>query len=148
MEDANSGSIVERATRELLAIHDRDRVAHLTTDAEPLLAQLVEPFVSVRDGVVYEVQREATRQTYARYFANATYYECDDLQPPIVRVAQDASIAWMITRMKVSRSQIDAEGNKHEQAFVTAGIMTYERQDGRWMRTASVSTFEGAGGPQ
>jgi len=59
-----------------------------------------------------------------------------------VQVAQDTSIAWMITRTKVRRTYIDGTGSDREQEFVYAGIMTYENQDGRWVRTANVSTFE------
>jgi hypothetical protein len=139
---AAEDSIVETARQELLALHAGDRAAHFATDPAALIAGQSESFISVRDGAIREVTREATRQMFARYFAGATYYEWDDLQPPIVQVAQDASIAWMITRTKVRRTQAVADGRVAEQGFVYAGIMTYERRDGRWVRTANVSTFE------
>src|SRR3954451_4530224 len=137
-------SIVEVARQELLALHAGDRAAHFATDPAALIAAQTEPFISVRDGAIQEVTREATRQMFTRSFAGATYHEWDDLQPPIVHVAQDGSIAWMIVRTKVRRTKVAADGRAEEQAFIYAGIMTYERRDGRWVRTANVSTFEPA----
>ena len=139
-----SGS-VEAAKQELLALHAADRAAHFATDPAALIAAQVEPFITVRDGAIDEVTRAASLERFTDYFAGATYYEWDDLQPPIVQVAQDGSIGWMITRTKVRRTQPDADGNLLEQTFVYAGIMTYERQDGRWVRTANVSTFAAVG---
>lgn len=48
----------------------------------------------------------------------------------------------MITRYKVRRVQKTADGADKEEKFVYAGIMTYEKRDGRWMRVANVSTVE------
>jgi hypothetical protein len=140
-DTAPTSSDVETARRELLAIHAADRAAHFATDAAALIAPQSEPFITVRDGVITEVTREALLQRFTSYFVGATYDEWDDLQPPIVQVAQDGSIGWMITRTKVRRTQADADSTVREQAFVYAGIMTYERRDEGWVRTANVSTF-------
>jgi hypothetical protein len=140
-DTAPASSDVEMARQELLALHAADHAAHFATDAAALIATQNEPFITVRDGVIDEVTREASLQRFTGYFADATYYEWDDLQPPIVQVSQDGSLGWMITRTKVRRTQADADGNAREQTFVYAGIMTYERRDGGWVRTANVSTF-------
>jgi hypothetical protein len=79
---------------------------------------------------------------FTEYFRDAKYYEWDDVEEPIVRVSNDASMAWMITRTKVRRVQKNADGAEKEAKFVYAGIMTYEKRDGRWVRAANVSTVE------
>ncbi len=133
---------IEKAKAELLAIHANDRQAHLATDGEALVAHQAESFIYVGNGAIQRIPREAMRQDFQQYFKNATYYEWDDLEPPIVHVAQDASMGWMIARTKVRRIQMDKSGVTHEREFIYAGIMTYEKQDERWVRTANVSTFE------
>jgi hypothetical protein len=138
----SSQSIIEQARQELLAIHLRDRVAHFATDADALIAPLAESIIDVRNGVVKHLKREDMRQGFKQYFKNATYYEWDDLQPPIVQVSSDGKLGWMITQTKVRRVQIDETGVKHEREFIYAGIMTYEKSDGQWLCTANVSTFE------
>jgi len=45
-------------------------------------------------------------------------------------------------RLKVRRTKKDAAGAEKEEKFVYAGIMTYEKRDGRWIKVANVSTFE------
>ena len=64
------------------------------------------------------------------------------MEEPIVRISKDASLAWMITRVRVRRVQKRASGGDTERKFIYAGIMTYEKRGGRWMRVANVSTFE------
>ena len=51
-------------------------------------------------------------------------------------------MAWMISRTKVRLTKKDDSGNEVERAFIYAGIVTYEKQDGEWIRIANVATFE------
>jgi hypothetical protein len=51
-------------------------------------------------------------------------------------------MAWMIIRVRVRRTQKDAAGKEVEEKFIYAGIMTYEKKGGKWIRVANVSTFE------
>jgi hypothetical protein len=82
------------------------------------------------------------REFFTRYFQGATYYEWDDMEPPIIRISDDASMAWMIVRTQVRRTTRTEESDEErETSFVYAGIMTYEKRDGRWVRVANVSTF-------
>jgi hypothetical protein len=133
---------VEKAKQELLAIHASHRKAHFDTDAQALIANQAESYIYVRDGAIHRTSRDASLEQFERYFENATYYEWDDLEPPIVQVSQDASLAWMITRTRVRRTQTDESGEPRGSEFVYAGVMMYEKRDGQWMYTTNVSTFE------
>jgi hypothetical protein len=134
--------LIEQAKQELLALHARDRQAHFATDADALVAPFAESIIDVRNGAVQHIAREDKCQDFAQYFKNAAYQEWDDLEPPIVRVSQDASLGWVITQTKVHRTQVDESGTTHAREFIYAGIMTYEKQAGYWICTANVSTFE------
>jgi len=51
-------------------------------------------------------------------------------------------MAWMIVRTRVRRTtRLEGSEEERETSFVYAGIMTYEKQDGQWVRVANVSTF-------
>ncbi|MCI0487827.1 MAG: DPP IV N-terminal domain-containing protein [Blastocatellia bacterium] len=129
---------LEREKEELLKLHRKDRRAHFETDAESLLSdQPEEGLISVRNGKISQTKRTDTRKMFEAYFKDAKYYEWDDLEPPIIRISNDASMAWMIVRLRVRRTQADKE-----EKFVYSGIMTYEKRDGRWIKIANVSTFE------
>ena len=132
----------EKEKAELLRLHRAAREAHFKTDVDMLFANSLEERISVSRGKVSRSGRAEGRRVFAEYFRGAKYYEWDDLEEPIIRVSDDASMAWMITRIRVRRVQRDAAGAEREEKFVYAGIMTYEKRGGKWMRVANVSTFE------
>jgi len=132
---------IEREVQALLEMHAESRSAHFATDVEAAIANLTEEQVIVRDGAVRRMSKDDVRQTMTGYFAGATFHEWDDIEPPIVKVSGDASIAWMISNTKVRLTKTGEDGSEFEMAFVYAGILTFERRDGRWVRTTNVSTF-------
>lgn len=140
--NAQKGVDLEREKAELLEIHKGDRRAHFSTDVELLLSRSSDDFITVSEGKVYRVKRAESKAMFDEYFRDATYHEWDDLEPPIVRVSNDASMAWMIVRTKVRRTQKTSTGQEKEESFVYAGIMTYERRDGKWRRVANVTTLQ------
>jgi len=139
-----SGSQVdlEKEKAELLRLHREDREAHFKTDVDLLQRSSPEEFITVSRGKIHRAKKSDERKLFTEYFRGAKYYEWDDVEEPIVRVSRDGSIAWMITRVRVRRTQKGAAGEEKEEKFTYAGIMTYEKLGGRWVRAANVSTFE------
>ena len=135
---------LEKQKAELLRIHRADREAHFKTDVELLQHSAPEEFIAVSSGKIDRIKKADEEKQFREYFAGAKYYEWDDLEQPIIRVSNDGSMAWMITRIRVRRTQRDREGKQVERKFVYAGIMTYEKRDKKWIRIANVSTFEPA----
>lgn len=139
---AEPSADLEKEKAELLRIHKSDREAHLKTDVDRLLENSPEEMVSVGRGKINRSSKDDARKMFTGYFRDAKYYEWDDVEEPIIRISNDASLAWMITRTRVRRVQKKADGAEQEEKFVYAGIMTYEKRDGRWVRVANVSTAE------
>jgi hypothetical protein len=140
--DAQSKVDLADEVEQLLRIHESDRRAHFETSAKRIMEHATDEFISVSDGRVRRTTRAESLQFFEEYFKAAKYYEWDDLEPPIVRVSNDASMAWMIVRTRVRRVQTQSGGQATERRFVYAGIMAYEKRGGRWFRVANVSTFE------
>ena len=133
----------EKQKEELLEHHRKDRRAHFENNAALALSdQVEEGFIYVRNGAIARRNKADFRPMLETYFKNAKYYEWDDLEPPIIRVSDDGSMAWMIERIRVRRTQPSLSGAAKEEKFVYAGITTYERLDGKWLKVANVSTFE------
>jgi hypothetical protein len=139
---AQPSAALEKEKAELLRLHKSNREAHFKTDVDALLENSPEEMISVSRGKINRPSKEDARKMFTGYFRDAKYYEWDDVEEPIVRISNDASMAWMITRTRVRRVQKKADGAEQEEKFVYAGIMTYEKRDGRWVRVANVSTFE------
>jgi hypothetical protein len=133
---------LEKEKAELLRLHQQDRRAHFQTDVDLLLSRHPEEFIAVRDGKIYRPKKADTRKMFTESFKGATYFEWDDLEPPIISVSNDGSLGWIIVHLKMRRTKKDAAGAEKEEKFVYAGIMTYEKRDGRWIKVANVSTFE------
>src|SRR6185312_12793744 len=138
---SETGLDLARERAALLAIHEQDRRAHLTTDPALLLEHAAREFLYVGDGELTRLTHDQVAADFERLFTGATYDAWDDLEPPVVAISDDASMAWMVVRVRVSRRHTDDEGREVERSFVYAGIMTYEKQHGTWVRVANVSTF-------
>jgi hypothetical protein len=139
---AQPSAALEKEKAELLRLHQSNREAHFKTDVDALLENSPEEMISVSRGKINRPSKDDARKMFTGYFRDAKYYEWDDVEEPIIRISNDASMAWMITRTRVRRVQKKADGAEQEEKFVYAGIMTYEKRDGRWVRVANVSTFE------
>jgi hypothetical protein len=132
----------EDADREaLLALHEAARRAHFGADVEAALADHGDEVLILRDGAMDHVPVATIRETLRGYFAGATFHEWDDLNPPIVDVSEDGTLAWMANRLRVRLTRRDENGEQIESTFIYSGILTYRKIDGRWVRTANASTF-------
>ncbi len=133
---------LEKEKAELLRLHKLDREAHFETNVDKLLETSPEEFITVGRGKIVRQSKADERKRFTEYFRDAKYYEWDDLEEPITHISNDASMAWMIVRTRIRRVQKNADGTEKQENVVYAGIMTYEKRDGRWMRVANVSTVE------
>lgn len=127
---------------QLLAMHREVMAAHLRSNPEPLLRNTVPDAVFVRDGELARPTAAEREQRMRSYLGRTRFSEYRDLQPPIVQISQDASLAWIIVQVKAGGIQSDEQGNEHPLEFVSAWIELYEKQQGRWVRTGFVSTFK------
>ena len=139
---ANTKVDLADEVQQLLEIHASDRRAHFETSARQIMEHGTDEFISVSNGKIQRTTRAENLKFFEEYFKGAKYYEWDDLEPPIVRVSNDASMAWMIVRTRVRRAHLQGGGQETERTFVYAGIMVYEKLGGKWVRGANVSTFE------
>jgi hypothetical protein len=133
---------LEAARAELLNTIHRDRLAHYRADPVLLASCTGGAFLSVNGGKVRTITPSGQREMFERVFRGAHYHEWDDVEPPVVRVSDDGSMAWVVSKLKVRRTAPNDTGQPSEQSFDYAGIMVYEKREGRWVKTANVSTFE------
>lgn len=128
--------------RRLLQLHADERRGHFDLDPQLVFGRADDPWLYIRSGQFQRVPREAAMDRLRQSFEGVTYHEWEDLEPPVVRVAADGSMGWIATRVGVRLTRADASGAQQEYSFVYAGIDTYEKRDGDWVRVANVSTFD------
>jgi hypothetical protein len=128
---------LERERAALLDLHASVRRAHFETDVDLLVANDADEWINIRDATIIRRRRDDVVDFFRTYLEGATYHEWDDVEPPIVRVSDDGTLAWMIVRVRVRRTKGD-----RELRFTYAGIETYEKRDGRWVKVVEVGTFQ------
>jgi hypothetical protein len=132
----------EKEKAELLKIHAADRRAHFQTDADLLFSNAADQFTSVSNGKISHPTVAESKARFREVFRDAKYFEWDDMEPPIVKISDDGSMAWMVVRVHVRRTKKNSEGVEKEETFTYAGITTYEKKGQRWVATSNASTFE------
>jgi hypothetical protein len=135
-------SAAREAEREsLLAILESDRQAHLETDAQRLVSNLADTLIDVADGEIERESRGDVEKSFASYLEGAEYHAWDDVVPPIVRMSDDLSMAWVARKVRVERDEPDGQGGMRRTRFTAAWIATYEKRASAWKMTAVASTF-------
>lgn len=126
----------------LLAIHMADRQAHFDTDANALFENTLDTFTWVGNAQIIHISKTDVIKRFEQNFSGVTYSKWDKLEEPIVRISDDGTLAWMITKVEVKRTKQDENGEEVPEEFIYAGIMTYKKVDGKWLKDANVSTLE------
>jgi ketosteroid isomerase-like protein len=132
-------STQERAKLE--EILESQRTAHLELDADRLVEHVAERLVSVDRGVITTQTRDEVRAMFASYFQGATYFAWEDLEPPLIEISADGSLAWVVRRVEADREEPDGAGGRRRRRLVSAFTSTFEKVNGRWRMTTVTSTF-------
>ena len=133
---------VEAEKIALLRIHLIDIHAHLENDVPALMETIPGDFIYVGDGQITRQSRNEIRDFFTGYLDGTEYEKYEDLQVPHAEVSADGTMGWVISQMTATRTEPDGEGGTRSRSFIYAGIMTYEKSGGKWMKVANVSTFE------
>ena len=132
---------IEAAKIELLRIHLIDIQANKEKDVPALIKTIPEEFIHVGGGEVTRQSRDEIRDFFTAYLDGAEYEKYEDLQVPHAEVSADGSMGWVISRLAITRTEPGEAGGTRTRSFTYAGIMTYEKVGGKWMKVANVSTF-------
>jgi len=125
----------------LLRTHLIDIHAHMENDVPALMETIPEEFIYVGEGQVSRQSRDEIRDFFTGYLDGAEYEKYEDLLVPHAEVSADGTMGWVISRIAVTRNELDGKGGTRTRSFTYAGIMTYEKAGGKWMKVANVSTF-------
>jgi hypothetical protein len=75
---------------------------------------------------------------FQSYFDSVTFIEWDDIKPPIVKISDDLTLAYMLVSKRVRLKTKDDQ----EQTTIFAWTSTFRKIKGKWMMTSIASTAE------
>ncbi len=130
------------AVKELKQLLQQERAAHFGKDAKLLVSVFADDFINVDAGKITRPSREESMSGFQAYFDRSEFLEWDDISPPIIRVSQDASMAYVIVHKRVRLKAKNVEGETEEATTIFAWMETYEKQNGQWTLTSVTSTRE------
>ena len=132
----------ERA--ELLRLHGLERETHIEKDAARLVEMFSDDFRNVAGGDVTQPSARESRGRLQAYFDRSTFLAWDDVEPPVVRISRDGSMAYVIVRKLVHVQAPDSTGEPAEERTVFAWTETWEKRNGEWKLTSVTSTDDRA----
>ncbi|MGH7456093.1 MAG: hypothetical protein ACRENG_32365, partial [bacterium] len=130
------------AVKELLQLQQQGRNAHFGKDARLLVSTFADDFINVAAGKINRPTREESIKRLQAYFDRSEFLEWDDISPPLIRVSQDASMAYVLVHKRVRLKAKNEKGDVEEETTIFAWMETYEKQNGQWTLTTVTSTRE------
>jgi hypothetical protein len=128
------------AIRELSELQKKARVAHFTRNANLLVSTFADDFTSISGGKISRPAREASLNRFQNYLNRSTFLEWDDITPPVIKVSDDASMAYVLVHKKVRLTAKNENGTETEETEIFAWIEVYRKIKREWKLVAVVST--------
>lgn len=125
---------------ELYELHKKGREDHFNRDAAAMASGFADDFTNVAHGKISKPTREDSFQRFKNYFGRSTFLEWDDITPPVIKVSDDTTMAYVIVHKKVRLLSKGDDGKTTEQTEVFAWVALYRKIAGAWKLTTVAST--------
>lgn len=130
----------EKATEEILKLHNLQRDHHFNKDSIAFANQLSENFISVNRGVIAQPDKSATLSRYNRYFSTVEFVKWDDVTEPLIRFSEDGTIAYTVVDKIVSVTYQNQSGETVEGETHFAWTAIYKKYGDEWKIDCLTST--------
>lgn len=128
------------AVNELLRMHHRDRAAHFDRDAGYIFSNFADEYFSIGNGRVTSPDRSAGQKRMQAYLDSSIFLEWDDITPPIIRLSNDETLAYVLVNKRVRLLSKNEGGKQQEETEVFAWTTTLRKIAGKWKVTSVTST--------
>jgi hypothetical protein len=140
--EAIAGDNLEEDTAELLRLHEEVLEAHRAGDVDLFFSAQTDTVISGGRGEVRYISEAERRPGMTRYLESAEFEKYQDMIEPIVRVSGDGTLGWVICQIEIVGTRASDTGERVDIDSVWAWIELYEKIDGHWRRTGSVSSMK------
>ena len=125
---------------ELLRMHEEQKTAHLTYNAELMVGDSPERPTTVQRGSVVKRTRAEDLARFKAYFGSFKFLEWEDIVPPVIKISKDGTMATKIVQKRVRGSSKDKDGKEITEHVVYAWLEVLEKIDGKWRLVTIAST--------
>lgn len=132
-------------TAELLRLHEQQKTAHLTYNAELFIEMFAENLTQLQRGNAVTRTRGENLARFKNYFSTFKFQEWEDIKPPLIKISKDGTMATIAVQKSVKGTYKNDKGEDESDHTIFAWLEVWEKIDGTWKVTTVAST-EKAGG--
>lgn len=125
---------------ELLRLHEEQKTAHLSYDADKFIAMFADKVTQLQNGRVLNHSPVESLERFKKYFASYRFKEWEDTAPPVIKISKDGTLAYKIVQKRVRGTYTYDDGKKEDDHTVFAWMEVWEKINGKWKVTAVAST--------
>ncbi|MBX3244481.1 MAG: DUF4440 domain-containing protein [Acidobacteria bacterium] len=137
---ATEAQVRKKDMAELLRLHEQQKTAHLTNNAELFIEMFAEHFMQLQRGNAAERGKADSLERFRTYFANYKFLEWEDIKPPVIKISKDGTMATKIVQKRVRGTYTYEDGKVEDDHTIFAWLEVWEKIKGKWKVTAIAST--------
>lgn len=125
---------------ELMRLHEQQKTAHLTYDAELFIGMFAENLTQLQRGNAVTRTKAENLARFKSYFSTFKFQEWEDIKPPVIKIAKDGSMATITVQKSVKGTYKNDKGEDESDHTIFAWLEVWEKIDGNWKVTTVAST--------
>lgn len=125
---------------ELLRLHEQQKTAHLTYNAELFIEMFAENLTQLQRGNAANRTKAENLARFRSYFSGFKFSEWEDIKPPVIKISKDGTLATKIVQKSVKGTYKNEKGEDESDHTIFAWLEVWEKIDGKWKVSAIAST--------
>ncbi len=125
---------------ELMRLHEQQKTAHLTYNAELFVEMFAENLTQLQRGNISTRTKAENLARFKNYFSNFKFIEWENLKPPVVKISKDGTMATIIVQKRVRGTYKNDKGEEILDQTDFAWLEVWEKIDGKWKLITVAST--------
>ncbi|HKO81971.1 MAG TPA: hypothetical protein VJU78_16305 [Chitinophagaceae bacterium] len=137
---SNDGFDRQKEIKAIKSLLQQERKAHFERNTELFMSEFADSMISVNKGKVSVATPEENKKRIRAYFGSVEFIKWDDVAEPIIRLADDGSLAYAVVQKQVILSRTDSLGKPFIDTTGYAWVSVYRKQKGEWKVECNAST--------
>lgn len=129
---------------ELLRLHEQQKTAHLTYNAELFIEMFAENLTQIQRGNSVTRTKGENLARFKQYFSGFKFQEWEDMAPPVIKISKDGTLATISVKKSVKGTYKNEKGEDEADHTIFAWLEVWEKIDGKW-KVSTVASTERSG---
>jgi hypothetical protein len=119
-------------------MHEQVLEAHRQNNVEMWNSLEADTLTVASRGMLMQISLKDRLPNRRSYLQTTKFEKYEDLRPPIIKVSDDGSLAWLFAQVEV-KGERELGGKTVPFHDVWAWVELYERRNGKWLGTGNAS---------